>query len=250
MIFKKEVWMIPYQMMRTLHIYVPDEVQSSKQRYPVFYMYDGHNLFDDAEATYGKSWGLKEYLDGQKEKRIIVGIECNHEGNQRIVEYCPYTFYDHRLGTIVGSGKQMMEWVVQELKPLIDQELPTLPDRNHTWIGGSSMGGLMALYSITYHNAVFSRAACLSPFLGPVRKQIAQDCQLLLQTDTYIYLSWGSNESRSKRGFTYMSKVNIEIANLLYQQDIHLRLNLVPGGQHWEASWEKEIPTFFQFFKQ
>ena len=62
----------------------------------------------------------------------------------------------------------MMQWVVDELKPLIDRELPTRSDRAHTWIGGSSMGGLMALYSITHHNAVFSKAACLSPFIAPV----------------------------------------------------------------------------------
>ena len=169
MIFKKEVWITPYQMKRRLHIYVPDDAMTNGQRCPVLYMYDGHNLFEDNEATYGKSWGLKDYLDRTSIPLIVVGMECNHEGNSRLVEYCPYTFTDRQFGTITGSGKAMMRWVVDELKPLIDRELPTLPERASTWIGGSSMGGLMSLYTITAHNDVFSHAACLSPFLYPIR---------------------------------------------------------------------------------
>ena len=249
MIFKKEVWITPYALTRTLHIYVPDMAQHCDERYPVLYMYDGHNLFDDAEATYGKSWGLKDYLDRTKEKLIVIGIECNHEGNQRLVEYSPYTFNDRHLGLIEGSGKQLMEWVVNELKPLIDQELPTKPDRYNTWIGGSSMGGLMSLYTITHHNATFSKAACLSPFLYPIRDEIAKECLRPLDSATSIYLSWGSNEARSKRTFAYMSKTNLEMANLLNRQPIRLHLNLVVGGQHNEACWEKEIPLFMKFLK-
>ena len=63
MIFKKEVWITPYQMNRRLHIYVPQRAMEEGRRCPVLYMFDGHNLFEDQEATYGKSWGLKDYLD-------------------------------------------------------------------------------------------------------------------------------------------------------------------------------------------
>lgn len=249
MIFKKEVWITPFALKRMLHIYVPDDAKHCNERYPVLYMYDGHNLFDDAEATYGKSWGLKDYLDMTKEKLIVIGIECNHESNQRLVEFSPYTFNDRQLGLIEGSGIQLMEWVVNELKPLIDRELPTRPDRYNTWIGGSSMGGLMSLYSITHHNDTFSKAACISPFLYPIREEIAKECLQELDPQTSIYLSWGSNETRSKRTFAYISKTNLEIANLLNRQSIRLHLNLVVGGQHNEACWEKEIPLFMKFLK-
>ncbi len=250
MIFKKEVWITPYECQRTLHIYVPDDAIDHEERYPVLYMYDGHNLFDDKEATYGKSWGLKDYLDFHNEKIIVIGMECNHEGNNRLIEYCPYSFVDRQFGSIQGTGKQMMEWVVHELKPLIDQELPTKTDRANTWIAGSSMGGLMSLYTITHHNDTFSKAACLSPFLYPIRNEMKKECERRLDPDTSIYLSWGSNETRSKRSMAYMSKTNLDMANLLYRQQIQLYLNLVVGGQHCEACWEKEIPVFMQFFKQ
>ena len=89
MLFKKDVWLTPYAMMRTLHIYVPQSIRYSDERYPVLYMYDGHNLFEDETATYGKCWGFKDYLDAHEVPLIVVGIECNHEGNSRLVEYCP-----------------------------------------------------------------------------------------------------------------------------------------------------------------
>lgn len=248
MIFKKEVWLTPYDMSRTLHIYVPDGL-APDERCEVLYMFDGHNLFWDEDATYGKSWGLREYLDAHPQPLIVVGVECNHEGNKRLVEYSPFSFHDHHFGMIEGSGKQMMEWMTQELKPLVDRELPTLPQREHTWIGGSSMGGLMALYAITQHNDTYSKAACLSPFLAPLHRQMEAQCRLPLHPDTRIYLSWGSNEARSKRAFSYVSKVNLKMANRLNEQPIALYLNLVLGGQHCEACWEKEIPAFLHFLK-
>ena len=177
-------------------------------------------------------------------------MDCNIECNSRLVEYSPYTFTDNQYGTIAGSGRQMMRWVVEELKPLIDRELPTLTSRKDTWIAGSSMGGLMSLYTITAHNDTFSKAACLSPYLFPVRKDMERECRRPIDPDTRIYLSWGSSETRSKRSFAEISKVNLEIANQLQKQNIRLHLNLVVGGQHNEACWEKEIPVFLRFFKE
>ena len=151
----------PFGLDRNTFVYLPDDWQSSGRRYPVVYMFDGHNLFFDSTATYGTCWGLKEYMDTHPQA-IIVAPECNHEGNARLEEYSPYDFvwqeYD-----IKGRGKAYLDWMVQELKPLIDAKYPTLPDRENTAIGGSSMGGLMSLYGITAHNETFSRAACLSP---------------------------------------------------------------------------------------
>ena len=56
-----------------------------------------------------------------------------------------------------------MSWFIHRFKPLIDQNFRTLPDRAHTFIGGSSMGGLMSLYALLQYNDTYSRAAALSP---------------------------------------------------------------------------------------
>lgn len=68
MIEKKDVTITPLGLQRRLHIYLPDDYYQSKETYPVMYMFDGHNLFYDEDATYGKSWGLKEFLDQYDKK--------------------------------------------------------------------------------------------------------------------------------------------------------------------------------------
>ncbi|MEE0778214.1 MAG: alpha/beta hydrolase-fold protein, partial [Massilimicrobiota sp.] len=61
MIEKLNVYIQPLESWRTMHIYLPQNYHNSDERYPVMYMYDGHNLFNDQDATYGKSWGLGEF---------------------------------------------------------------------------------------------------------------------------------------------------------------------------------------------
>ena len=75
---------------RRAYIYLPDyyEIDESR-RYPVMYMFDGHNVFVDEDATYGKSWGMNKFMNWTKKPLIIVAVECNHEGNYRLREYAP-----------------------------------------------------------------------------------------------------------------------------------------------------------------
>ena len=69
---------------RRVYIYLPDDWQTSGKRYPVLYMFDGHNVFFDSHATYGKSWGMGEYLDAQRKDLMVVAVECNHAGHKRL----------------------------------------------------------------------------------------------------------------------------------------------------------------------
>ena len=246
MIIKKEVSISCYQLKRTLHIYVPNNYTKSKRRYPVMYMFDGHNLFYDRDATYHKSWGLKDYLDMHKVPMIIVGIECNHEGNKRLEEFSPYDFHDDDVGSIHGSGKQFLKWIVDELKPYIDAHYRTKKGRQNTAIAGSSMGGLMALYGCMQYNHVFSKAACLSCYLDEVFDDLSKE-HYSMDPTTAIYLSWGSDEVNTKDELALLSSRNLTIANQLVKQNVSVLTNLVVKGTHSEASWEKEIPTFMKF---
>jgi len=77
---------------RKAYIYLPESYEKEKEkRYPVMYMFDGHNVFVDEDATFGKSWGMKKYMDQSKKDLIIVAVECNHEDNRRLIEYSPLT---------------------------------------------------------------------------------------------------------------------------------------------------------------
>ena len=90
MVIKRDFVYSPNGENRKLHIYLPDDYDMTDERYPVMYFFDGHNLFCDADATYGTSWGLKEFLDHWQKKMIVVGIECSHTGDERLHEYLPY----------------------------------------------------------------------------------------------------------------------------------------------------------------
>ena len=91
MIIKFPLYCNPGGENRTIHTYLPNNYYNSDERYPVVYMFDGHNLFYDCDATYGKSWGLANFLDNWKKNIIIVGLECSHHGHERLSEFFPFS---------------------------------------------------------------------------------------------------------------------------------------------------------------
>lgn len=234
--------------LRTAYIYLPKGYHKEKnkdKRYPVLYMFDGHNVFFDSDATYGKSWGMKEYMDKTKTQMIIAAVECNHSPNHgRLSEYSPFTFKTPELGFIPGYGKATMEWYTGVFKQLVDSQYRTIPDRAHTFIAGSSMGGLMSVYALLEYNHVFSRAAALSPslWISPAEVQ-----NLLSSThfeaDTVLYMDYGSEEFGNHKN---MRRTFGELATLLMWRKLSLHCRIVPDGSHCEASWEKQIPFFME----
>ena len=228
---------------RRAYICLPDDYeQQTEKRYPVMYMLDGHNVFFDEDATFGKSWGMAKYMQEHPRDLIIVGVECNHEGNRRLVEYSPLNYTNSEHGTIKGKGSITMNWLIRTLKPYIDKNYRTLPDRKNTIIAGSSMGGLMALYGATTYNHIFQRAACLSPSLwvspGKVLEMVAR---AHIRRDTAIYMDYGELEMFNHAA---TQESMISVAHLLLTKRVNLALRIVPGGNHSEASWEKQIPFF------
>ena len=229
---------------RRAYVYLPDETRKNPQkRYPVLYMFDGHNFFFDKDATYGKSWGLGEYLDKTKTPLIVAAVECNHSpDNGRLCEYSPFTFENEKLGRITGKGRTYMQWLTNVFKPMIDKRYPTLPDRNHTFIAGSSMGGLMSLYGVMQYNAVFSRAAALSPSIWFAEKDL--DAMLTngeIGMDTVVYMDYGSRELSFHSN---MAGQFSHVAKLLLDRGVMRNCRIVPGGNHCEDSWEEQIPFF------
>lgn len=227
------------------YVYLPDNYNADPtRRFPVMYMFDGHNVFFDSHATYGKSWGMNSYMSFTKKPLIIVAIECNHENNRRLVEYSPLTFENSTLGAVKGEGKTYMDWLVNTLKPAIDKKLRTLPDREHTLICGSSMGGLMALYAAVEYNHVFQRAACLSPsvWVSP-SKVIRMIAKADIKNDTCIYMDYGSEEIYNHAANT---EALISVAHTLLTRHVNLAFRIVPGGTHCEASWAEQVPIFMK----
>lgn len=229
---------------RRAYIYLPESYEKNpRRRYPVLYMFDGHNVFFDEDATYGKSWGMKEYMDRTRKQVLIAAVECNHSpDNGRLREYSPYDFSDEHFGDITGLGKVTMDWMVNTFKPYIDSRYRTLPGRRNTWIAGSSMGGLMSLYALIEYNAVFARAAALSPSLWTAPEQLMQMIDTArLRRDTVLYMDYGSREMGNHSA---MHRQYADICGHLLEKGVLLTSHIIPGGTHCEASWERQIPFF------
>lgn len=226
---------------RTSYIYLPAGYEESGARYPVLYMFDGHNLFSDEEATFGKSWGLSDYLDETQTPLIIAAVECNHEGDSRLSEYSPVSFNFHGK-RIVGRGKKYMDWLVGEFKPQVDGAFRTLPDRGNTFIGGSSMGGLMTIYALAKYRKYFSRGAALSPSLWVQDGEIPDFIKTApFDRDMRLFTDYGSKEFKNH---SPQKELFGKVFALLCEKGVNVTARVVPGGTHSEASWQREIPYF------
>ncbi len=255
MIIKRDFIYTPKGANRPLHIYLPDDYFDSQERYPVLYFFDGHNLFLDEDATYGKSWGLKEFLDQWEKKLIVVGIECGHDGEERLSEYLPYIpNKTSHFAKFAPKGDETMQWILSEVKPLIDLEYRTIPFRECTGIAGSSMGGLMALYAVTHYNRWFSKAGCVSTAMGFCMRPLMKDMkESPISPDTRIYLSWGTREAYGLRNTDQEDRSsktygwNKKAAEYLITRGTTVKLHCQVGGGHCEADWEKLVPAFLDF---
>ncbi len=255
MLIKQDFYFHALNAHRPLHIRVPD---SGEGPFPVMYFFDGHNLFRDEDATYGKSWGLDAFCAQWDKPIIVVGIECAHEGNLRLCEYLPYESGFGWLRGVQALGEQTMQALVYELKSYIDRTFPAIPFRECTGIGGSSMGGLMAAYAVVRYNQYISKAACLSPSIGSVSGKLWHEMNhTALSPDTRAYFSWGTLEGyggvknpweEDKSSWLY--KTCRATANKIIHQGGAAALYCQVGGHHCEADWEKQLPLFMPYLWQ
>ncbi len=160
---------------RTLRVYLPEGYFDCDKRYPVIYMFDGQNIVDAYTTRFGE-WDIDDHIhnltsSGDIDGLIVVGIDCpvkENNGHLRMSELScstKFTNPDEIIGNqkIPALGKEMGEFMIHTVKPRIDEVFRTLPDKKHTGIGGSSMGGYESFYvGCKYHNEV-GFSLCFSP---------------------------------------------------------------------------------------
>lgn len=220
---------------REYRIYLPPGYENADKRYPVLYMHDGQNLFDDATSYVGE-WGVDESLNQLAQdcgmEVIVVGID--HGNELRMTELNPYN--NERFGK--GEGDAYVDFLVQELKPKIDQQYRTLPDRKHTAVMGSSMGGLISNHAINRYPDVFGAAGIFSPSYW-IAPQIFAATEANPQLEnTRIYLVAGGLEGESMtEGFEQMHALlqQLNSAN-------NWQAKLDAEGEHNEAFWRRTFP--------
>ncbi len=249
MIVWRDSWYWPQGGTRTLHIYLPDWYYDSNERLPVTYFFDGHNLFYDEYATYGRSWRLQRFLDRWEKPMIVVGLECSHEGDNRLSEYNPYkTRIRGKLED--GLGEQTFLWIERDIKPAIDAQFRTWSHREATGIIGSSMGGLMSLYGTICHNSTFGKAGALSSATRFYRRNLLRDLATAhISPDTRVFMSWGEHEAGRFYGpqDSAESRASLELAEALEARGAAVMAHYVHGGKHREADWERQVPRMMDF---
>lgn len=165
---------------RTVQVWLPAGYAASKRRYPVIYLHDGQNVYDEPAPLSGKSWAVQRALArliaaGKARPAILVAVWNNAN---RIGEYMPQAAVpslgatsdpkaDDLFRTLPVEranvvGDAYLKFLVTELKPLIDARYRTLPGPKNTMLMGSSMGGLISAYALVRYPRVFGAAACLS----------------------------------------------------------------------------------------
>ncbi len=223
---------------RRVWIYFPPDYETSGKSYPVLYMHDGQNLFD-ASTSFAGEWEVDETLNilaaQGKHVPIVIGID---NGIDRIAEYTPWTNTEYG----GGDGDKYIQFIVETLKPYIDQHYRTLPDRENTGIMGSSLGGLISHYGSVKYQEVFSKAGLFSPSYWFSDNIWSFTHTTGKQKEMWFYQLCGSNEgsnlTESENVVNDMKRMNDSLVSLGFGQN-NIFNKVVAGGQHNEKLWRE-----------
>jgi enterochelin esterase-like enzyme len=220
---------------RDIVVWLPPEYKKEKsKKYSVLYMQDGQNIFDPATSSFGVDWQIDETCDSLVKAKaidplIVVGI---YNTRERMSEYTPGK-----------AGSNYMNFVVNIVKPLIDKSYRTLPDRKHTFVGGSSAGGTISFMLAWNYPELFSKAFCLSPAF------MIQNIDLVKVVSDYkgkkkklvFYIDNGSKglEERLQPGVDEMIKT---LEQKGYKKNKDYFYISAPDAEHNEAAWAKRMP--------
>ncbi len=217
---------------RALRIYLPPGYDSSERRYPVLYMHDAQNLFDDATA-YAGEWQVDETLDRMAAaggpELIVVGIDNGAE--LRLYEMAPWPHAEY--GEPQADG--YLDFIVEQVKPWVDSQFRTKPGLASTGIMGSSMGGLVSHYAAFRHPDVFSKIGVFSPSYWWSEQVFELDQHYKISPNSRFYLIVGESEdvtmvSAAKAMFDELRELNIDVS-----------FHPISNGEHNEALWRSEF---------
>lgn len=231
---------------RRIWIYLPPGYAYSRKRYPVLYMQDGQNLFDEALAPYGE-WGVDEALDSLigagMPAAIVVGIENGHL--DRMSEYNAWKFVwmqDSSPVEIEPAADRYLHDLVYQLKPFIDRHYRTLKTSSQTWIAGSSMGGLLSCYAALRYPEVFGKAGVFSPafWTASGMESFADSAAARQPGKFFFYMGGREGEQHLRLMNRIAERIGAQAGSMIY-------MVMDPEGEHQEAAWRKWFPEFYRW---
>jgi predicted alpha/beta superfamily hydrolase len=251
-----------YVTFRNLDVWLPPDFDNaSRERYAVLYIHDGQNLFDDT-ISFGKvSWGIDQAVTRLLEEArirptIVVGI-WNSEFRWR--DYMPQKPYEsasfkkHRKEFLRNTGgpsisDSYLKFLVEEVKPYIDDRYRTLPDRANTLVMGSSMGGLVSLYAISEYPQVFGGAGCISTHwpIGGVELVDEMARHLPDPTTHRLYFDFGT-ETLDSLYEPFQRRMDEHLRQTGYIENQNWITRKFEGAEHSERSWRGRAPIPLEF---
>jgi len=227
---------------KTIRLYLPPNYYQ-RQQFPVIYMHDGQNVFDEATSFSGE-WRVDEIMDSLYTRRgfaaIVVAIY--NDSKERLNEYSPWRNDSLDSG---GNGEEYAYFVARELKPFIDKYYRTNPHPQFNAIVGSSMGGLISIYIGLKYPDAFGRVGVFSPALWFSPEIFEYVSKYKRKSEQRIYLLAGEKEGNAMVNDLKMLENLLSKAG--YTDDYFVRLKLVPDGKHAEWFWSREFTEAIEY---
>ena len=232
---------------RRIWIYLPPGYKDSKKHYPVMYLQDGQNLFDEMTSAFGQEWGVDECLDSLiakgKPACIVVGIDNGQA--TRMSEYNPYEFTwkdSTQSQIILPKGDAYLRFLMSTLKPFIDKKYRTLSSKENTVIAGSSMGGLISYYAALKYPEVFGKAGVFSPafWTAPSIKMLTDSVSKKINGKFFFYMG-------GLEGSRYIMDMNEVAEKLGIHSNAMIYLVTDAEGSHNEKAWRKWFAEFYKW---
>ena len=238
---------------RMLRVWLPPDYDDAEnmREYPVLYLNDGQNLFDRATAYTGIEWQVDETVDRLIRERkippmIIVGID--NAADARVKEFVPYrSFHPPVLRPL---GRKYPDFLVGEVMPFIEQRYRVARRVENTGLGGSSLGGLIALYTVMARPGSFGRLLVESPSLYISNRQLFRDSRGFRRWPTRVFLGVGTRETGREDKDQEIVKDVRELEQILRRAGLsqeRLRVRTDEGATHNEAAWAARFPEALTF---
>ena len=240
---------------RNVDVWLPPGYDREPDKhYPVLYMHDGQNLFDPATSYGGVDWGIDETMTrmiaaGEVREAIVVGV---WNTPKRREEYMPQRAVQGAIDfNVPGStaarpediiSDRYLAFLVEELKPFIDANYRTLPDRADTYVMGSSMGGLVSQYAISKYPGVYGGAGCVSTH-WPAGNGIALDdfAAHLPDPATHKYYFDYGTATLDESYEPYQLRADAILRNAGYVEGRNWITRKFEGAEHSEKAWRLRV---------
>jgi predicted alpha/beta superfamily hydrolase len=236
---------------RLVRVWLPPDYDGwGATRYPVLYLNDGQNLFDPTTAFAGVHWQVAEtaarLIAEQKiQPLIIVGIDNT---KNRACEYIPYKSKDPRVLNV--KGKCYPEFLQREVMPLIEEHYSVLKGPESTGLGGSSLGGLITLYTQLAAPGVFGRLLIESPSLFVANRKILEESRRFRDWPARTFLGMGTREvGHTEKDERIVGDIR-ELEAILREAGLdeqRLKVRIEEGGSHSETAWAARFPEALEF---